>query len=160
MRSGLVKKFLLAFLDPRGRMGRLDYFKATILRGLIVGLIMVIYFVLKYLLLKAYAPDVTPSLEVWVEQMGESLNTEDSIISGIVNLLFFAPIEIRRITGLRIDCKWIAPGCLVFLMPWELITRINIGILFMFLFNDVVWVVELVLLFRPGQEYKDFVGSR
>ena len=152
MRSGLVKKFLLTFLDPRGRMGRLDYFKATILRGLIIGLIMVIYFVLKYLSLKAYAPDVTPSLEVWVEQMGESLNTEDSIISGIVNLLFFAPIEIRRITDLRIDYKWVVPGCLVFFMPWELIAKIDIGILFMFLFNDVVWVVELVLLFRPGQE--------
>ena len=141
-------------------MGRLDYFKATLLRGLIIGLIMVIYFALKYLLLKTYAPDVTPSLEIWVQQIAESPNTEDSVIGGIVNLLFFAPIEIRRITDLKIDYKWIAPGCLVFFMPWELITKIDIGILFMFLFNGVVWVVEWVLLLRPGQEYKDFVRSQ
>ena len=141
-------------------MGRLDYFKSTVLRCLISGLISVIYIVLKYLLLKTYAPGVTPSLEIWTEQIAESPNTEDFIIAGIVNLLFFVPIEIRRITDLRIDYKWIAPGCLVFFIPWELITKIDIGILFMFLFNGVVWVVELVLLFRPGQEYKDFVRSQ
>ena len=141
-------------------MGRLDYFKSTVLRCLISGLISVIYIVLKYLLLKTYAPGVTPSLEIWTEQIAESPNTEDFIIAGIVNLLFFVPIEIRRITDLRIDYKWIAPGCLVFFIPWELITKIDIGILFMFLFNGVVWVVELVLLFRPGQEYKDFIRSQ
>ena len=141
-------------------MGRLDYFKATMLRGLVGGFIMAIYIVLKYLLLKSYAPAVTPSLEVWVDRLGENPNTEDFIIGGIVNLLFFVPIEIRRITDLRIDYKWIAPGCLVFFMPWELITRIDLGVLFMILVNGVVWVVELVLLFRPGQEYKDFVRSQ
>ena len=141
-------------------MGRLDYFKATLLRGFISGLIMATYIALKYLSLKTYAPEVTPSLETWVNQIGENPNTEDYIIGGIVNLLFFAPIEIRRITDLRIDYKWVAPGCLVFFMPWELIAKIDIGILFMFLFNGVVWVVELVLLFRPGQEYKDFIRSQ
>ena len=141
-------------------MGRLDYFKATMLRGLIGGFIMAIYIVIKYLLLKSYAPDVTPSLEIWVDQLYENPNTEDFIIGGILNLLFFVPIEIRRITDLRIDYKWIAPGCLVFFMPWELITRIDLGVLFMILVNGVVWVVELVLLFRPGQEYKDFVRSQ
>ena len=91
--SSLVKKYLLTFLGPKGRMGRLDYFKSTILRGLIIGLIMVIYFALRHLLLKAHTPDVAPSLEVRVEQMGQRPNDEDSIIGGIVNLLFLYQLK-------------------------------------------------------------------
>ena len=141
-------------------MGSLNYFKATVLRGFVSGSMMAIYFFLKYLLLKIYARDVTPPLETWEEQLGESLNTEDLFIGGIVNLLCFAPIDIRRVTDLRIDYKWIIPGCLVFFIPWELITKINIGILIMFLFNAVVWVVELVHLFRPGQAFIQYINSQ
>ena len=136
---------MLKFFDFTTDMGRLDYFRSSILRSLIAFILAIIYAIIS-VILTGNAPSLESSNEV--------------LITGFINLLLFGPIIFRRANDIDLHYTWLTPLLLLFIIPINslLVTDIFPGLIA--LYSLYIIVISLILTFKPGQTHKEWLRSR
>ena len=135
---------MLKFFDYRGRIGRWDYFKATMLRSVIASVILI---------------SIVIPQTGGINNVGtESLQVQ-RIFGGLFRLIMFLPLILRRANDANISYKWIAPTFLFFLIPVEF-TQAKPGSGLWMLLSIYDWMLSIVILFKPGQAHQDFLKSK
>ena len=161
---------MLKYFDPRGYIGRLSYFKSAFIRTIL--LIVAIFLV--SLLFPDFSPYDTNLPEPFsTEHFGKDTDAymiaiRDSGLlpsilqqtcNGFLAFVFFAPITIRRASDINMDLRWIVPKFLLMFVPAQVsFTPGALGILMLLLIYT--FVIEMVLLFKPGQAFKEWARSR
>ena len=143
---------MLKFFSINGNMGRLDYYKSLLFRLLVAAVTGIILSLISLLVFG----------ELFVR-----------LWSLILYYPFFVPIDFRRANDIRMNWVWLFLGLFLSLLPIAgLLLNYN-GIISndamsTILYNHGVnivltiysWVISLLLLFMPGQAYKDFIRSK
>ena len=147
---------ILRFFDPRGRLGRLAYIKSLFLRALIVVTIKVALSALGYLLFGTEFKIPIPSEEI-PESTLAVLNNPPSLLA----ILFYLPIQIRRLRDANISPVWLAPIYLCFVLPWTLLTDLpNLALIALLSFSLYNFGISFIELLKPGHTYKEWVRSK
>ena len=153
---------MLKYLDPRGHMGRVAYFWSTCLRTIILTLVILFAFLISFLFYNPGPIDQTFA-ELNPDELAESIVKFSNASSGLLSFVIFAPISIRRAADIRMDLKWLVPVWIFgFIMPFlpEPMTETGAGLGILILVGAYYWVIELILLFKPGQTFKEWIRSQ
>ena len=97
------------------------------------------------------------------EKLFESAVAFSSTSGGFLGLLAFAPIEVRRASDINMDIKWLVLPWVIAFIPYQLfepMSETGAGIGILILVGVYSWVIELILLFKPGQTFKDWIRSQ
>ena len=131
---------MLKFFSINGNMGRLDYYKSSLVRGFISFLITFLTSIIVLL------------------STGQVTILEDKglifFLLTLFGVVLKAPIDYRRANDLRIEHGWIVAFQLLNLIPAGVGGFARIPLLI------YTWSVCLILLFKPGQVHKEFVRSK
>lgn len=152
---------MLKYFDPRGQMGRKAYFISYLVRLLLLCIatfiVMFVILVAGFLFahpgpIEEYAFDQNPVVR-FVDQY-------TYVFAGPVAFIVFAPISVRRANDIRLDLKWLVPGWIFSILPvaWmsESLSRTGPGLGLLVLFVVYNWVIKLILLFKPGEVYRQW----
>ena len=160
---------MLKYFDPRGYIGRLSYFKSTFVRmTLFMAAIFLVSFLFPYInpydtdLPAPFSPesfgkDVDDYL-ITIRDSGLLPSIMQQTCNGFLAVVFFAPITIRRASDINMDLQWIVPQFLLMFVPAQVaFTPGALGI--MMLFYVYTFVIEMILLFKPGKTFKEWARS-
>ena len=156
---------MLKFFGIRGEMGRIDYFKSILFRGLIaIVIVRLVSLVDPSISVNDWFnfPDSDKVMTSWEDYFAEQSDPAeyiDSLKHGFINLLLCAPIDCRRANDIGLNYGWIAPGLLMFLVPGMIFAN-AIGFAASFLIGLFVLVISLILIFKPGRAHREFVRSK
>ena len=164
---------MLKFFDFSSNMGRLDFFKSCLFRGLIAAILFAILIIIESITsinLSSFndtLPSATTSstFDFGWEQFVEASTTPgayiQAFITGFINLLIFGPIDLRRANDLNMGYEWILPLLFLFILPaGSIISLGGIGVGLWVLISVYRLVINLILLFKPGQTFKEWVRAK
>lgn len=159
---------MLKFFGIRGDTGRVDYVVSSFIRGLIAAVLNLA--VLAFLGIAAptdlqsappYIPMFTPltDWDLFVTAQTAPGAYGLSVISGLIDLLFLAPVTCRRANDIGMNYCVIAPVLFIFLLPGRILgSCFGVGVwVFLSAFN---LVIELILMVKPGKTHKQWLRSR
>ena len=162
---------MLKFFDFSGNMGRLDFFKSCLFRVFIATILGIVIGIVETILsLGGSSLDAVPSTPpptnfdfTW-EKFVE-INTAPGAYAqafkiGVINLFIFGPIDLRRANDLGMSYVWLIPVLFFFVIPAGTLLSYGVGSGLWVLFSVYNIVINLILLFKPGQTFKEWVRSK
>lgn len=152
---------LIRSLDFHGQMGRRSYFLSFIARILIIVLILLAGNIIVYGFEYLTTGQINGmTFDDWSQFDGDLEPSRlEQMITAILGLIAISPIEIRRANDLSINWKWIVPTFLSHFVVFAPSTDLFFVNGLIVLLNVYTFVIALILLFKPGQKYKDWVRS-
>ena len=161
---------MLKYFDPHEYIGRLSYFKSAFIRTiLLIAAIFLVSLLFPYIspydtnLPEPFSTEHfgkdTDAYMIAIRDSGLLPSILQQTCNGFLAFVFFAPITIRRASDINMDLRWIVPKFLLMFVPAQVsFTPGALGIL-MLLFI-YTFVIEIILLFKPGQAFKEWARSR
>ena len=80
-------------------------------------------------------------------------------ITGLINLFLFGPIDLRRANDLGMNYGWLVPVLFLFIVPAGILISSGLGGLWI-LISVYTFVINMILLFKPGQTFKEWVRTK
>ena len=155
---------MLKFFDFSGSMGRLDFFKSCLFRGLIANISIFILAVVDTISPFGSSVDAFPSVfDFSWEQIVEANTAPGAyalvFMTGLINLFLFGPIDLRRANDLGMNYGWLVPVLFLFIVPAGILISSGLGGLWI-LISVYTFVINMILLFKPGQTFKEWVRTK
>ena len=140
-----MEQTLPQFFSWKGELGRLRYFRQGLLRALLMIPLLVVYAGLSLL-------------------AGNDLSFAlfESPFVTVLGLVLFIPIDLRRMNDAGIKYWWLVVFQGLWLLPVspasEVMTAYDKFHALIVVLPMIVW--SLILLFKPGREYREFVRAQ
>ena len=147
-----------SFFELKGRLGRWDYFKRFVVRATIASFAFLSFLTVWYLLTQAMVPD-TPVYGDWLDSFFERSQQNPysfgKLLMNLLGLAIFLPLEIRRANDINLNYWWIFATHIGFFIPDQVV-----GIAIAFIFSSYCVVISLILQFKPGETFREWVRSK
>ena len=125
---------IFKFLDPRGQIGRFDFIKLSLFRSLILLVLWLI------------------SLRIKINVVGDPFYAV-----ALLHIPLQGPITCRRANDIGLNCLWISPLLITFLLTWSN-TSLTKDIWLLLKIHNIF--IALLLIIFSGHKHKDWVRSK